>query len=371
MISNYIKELIQNEKRVIIPDLGAFMIQNTPNGKVISFNDFLKFNDGMLVNKIIVNEHFDTTKSKELIKKFVKDVENALKDGGKFPIEGIGYLLKTDRGEIVFEQDENAKAGSSAEASGSSAKSTKAKKTKTAEPADSQKTEAPEKQEPATEPTPADATVNVSATNEGKTGDNIVEVESSPIEQIEKPAPAQSKQIINNQINNSNNKQTIKQKSEMEIKTKNKTLNIVLIVVSALIIIGAIVWAVINFHLIDRFRPAQQPVEEPIIVVDTMPEVADSTAIDSTLIEPEPEPVVEEPAVDNSSYYYIIAGSFQNQSYAESFEQQMKDAGFDAHTVQNGSFHCVGLKRFATEREAYNELRVMTAENPNLWVLYK
>ena len=39
MISKYIKELIENNNRIIIPDFGAFMIQNTPDGKQISFND--------------------------------------------------------------------------------------------------------------------------------------------------------------------------------------------------------------------------------------------------------------------------------------------------------------------------------------------
>ena len=64
MINEYIKELISNNSRVIIPDFGAFMIQNSDNGKIISFNDFLKFNDGVLVNKIIVNEHILELESK-------------------------------------------------------------------------------------------------------------------------------------------------------------------------------------------------------------------------------------------------------------------------------------------------------------------
>jgi len=361
MINDYIQQLIQSNSRVIVPDLGAFMIQDTPEGKVISFNDFLKFNDGMLVNKIVVNEHIDTTKSKEQIKAYVKEVENTLKKGEKFAIDGVGFLVKSDRGDIVFEQDANAGVSSKTE--------TKSAKTKKIKTETTNKPTAEVTNDKVTEEQPVKIE-NTTQISDNKT-DNIVEVESAAIEQINKNEPEVKPKTenVNNQINNSFSK-TNKQNNEMEIKTKNKTLNIVLIVVSALIIIGAIVWAVINFNLIGRFRPAQQPVEEPVIV-DTLPAV-DTTAVDSTTIEPEPEPIVEEqPAVDNSSYYYIVAGSFQNHSYAESFEQQMKDAGFDAHTVQNGSFYCVGLKRFATEREAYNELRVIMVENPNLWILYK
>lgn len=364
MINEYIKELISNNSRVIIPDLGAFMIQDSPTGKIISFNDFLKFNDGVLVNKIIVNEHIDATASKEQVKKYVKEVEAVLKNGDKFLIEGVGYLSKSSNGDIVFEQDETA-ISAGAEKKKTTAKTTtkSAKTTKTEAPA---ATETP-KDEPVTTPS-----VSVEAKDD-KT--NMIEIESSKIKPepvvVEQPKPvpsipAEPKKEIN-QANNTY-KQSFTTQKNMEIKTKNKALNIVLIVVSALIIIGAIVWAVINFNLIGRFRPAQQP-ETPVIV-DTLPAV-DTVAVDSVEIEPVAEPVVEEPAVDNSSYYYIIAGSFQNPAYAESFEQQMKNAGFDAHTVRNGSFYCVGLKRFATEREAYNELNVMTAENPNLWVLFK
>ena len=365
MINEYIKELISNNSRVIIPDFGAFMIQNSDNGKIISFNDFLKFNDGVLVNKIIVNEHIDATQSKEQIKKYVKEIEAVLKNGDKFLIDGVGYLSKGSNGDIVFEQsDDTAPAP---------------KKAKPAAKKTAAKTTAPKTEEVADTPK-AESAAQTPAPEKKDDGSNMIEVESSKIEPgfqnttttanttTLEPITLEPKKEINVNQTNSTYTQSFTTQKNMEIKTKNKTLNIVLIVVSALIIIGAIVWAVINFNLIGRFRPAQQP-ETPVIV-DTLPAV-DTVAVDSVEVEPVAEPVVEEPAVDNSSYFYIIAGSFQNPAYAESFEQQMKNAGFDARTVRNGSFYCVGLKRFATEREAYNELNIMTAENPNLWVLFK
>ena len=53
MIKNYLKGLIESNSRVIVPDFGAFMVQTSAKGKQISFNDFLKFNDGLLANEII------------------------------------------------------------------------------------------------------------------------------------------------------------------------------------------------------------------------------------------------------------------------------------------------------------------------------
>ena len=109
MISKYIKELIPGNSRIIIPDFGAFMIQDTPSGKVITFNDFLKFNDSVLLNKIITSEKVDAAKGKEAIKTFVSEIEAAFKAGESFAVEGVGYLSKDGQNNINFVQDENAK----------------------------------------------------------------------------------------------------------------------------------------------------------------------------------------------------------------------------------------------------------------------
>ncbi|NJM14971.1 MAG: hypothetical protein HC896_05945 [Bacteroidales bacterium] len=47
----YIVELLNSNKRVIIPDFGAFIVkQGTPVTYV--FNEFLKYNDGLLIDHV-------------------------------------------------------------------------------------------------------------------------------------------------------------------------------------------------------------------------------------------------------------------------------------------------------------------------------
>ena len=132
----------------------------------------------------------------------------------------------------------------------------------------------------------------------------------------------------------------------MEIKTKNKTLTTVLIVVAGLVILGVLAWAIIDF-VVPRFRTAREP--EPPVVEEPVPAI-DSTAFADTLEVVEPEPViVEEPVDPNSMRYHLIAGSFQVESNAIRFQQDMQSRGYNAVILtRNTGYHYVSIKQFET-----------------------
>lgn len=356
MIGKYIKELIPENSRVIIPDFGAFMIQDTPNGKVISFNDFLKFNDSVLLNKIILTEKVDANQGKESIKAYVKEIETAFKSGEQFAIEGVGYLSKDAQGNIVFTQDENAKKSASAKPATKKEPAVKKETAKATPKAEEKKDDAHiikiGEQSPKMEVKPAEP--------ERKEEPKVIIPTATPTASKPSSQPGINKPTINNQ------------NSKMEIKTKNKKLNVVIIIVASLVILGILVWLAIDLKLVERFKPAQQPQEE--VVIDTTP-VVDTTPVIDTMPEVvEPEPViVSEPASDpNAKHCYIIAGSFQVESNAVRFQQQMIEAGYQAEIVtRNNGFNYVSLKRFDTRVEAVAEWRNMINENPNLWILIK
>ena len=328
MISKYIKELIPDNSRIIIPDFGAFMIQDTPNGKVISFNDFLKFNDSVLLNRIITSEKVDAAKGKEAIKAYVANIEAAFKAGESFAVEGVGYLSKDGQNNIIFEQDENAK---------SKGKPKKAAQPKVEAPAaEPAKTEAP-----AAPKTAQPAPTTVSAPKPATPSQPAAE--KKPLSQ---PASAQRTTISN--TNYSNNK--------MEIKTKNnKTLTTVLIIVAALIIVGVLIWMAIDFNWFGRFMPAKEA-PAPIEVIDTTPAV-DTLAVDTVAVVEEPQPVViSEPVDPNSMHYHLIAGSFQVESNAIRFKEDMRSRGYEANIVtRHSGYYYVSIKMFETYSEAVAE----------------
>ena len=159
----------------------------------------------------------------------------------------------------------------------------------------------------------------------------------------------------------------------MEIKTKNnKTLTTVLIIVAALIIVGVLIWMAIDFNWFGRFMPAKEA-PAPIEVIDTTPAV-DTVAVDTVAVAEEPQPVVvSEPVDPNSMHYHLIAGSFQVESNAIRFQEDMRSRGYDANIVTRrySAYHYVSIKMFETYSEAVAEWRNMVGENPNLWILVK
>ena len=345
MISKYIKELIPGNSRIIIPDFGAFMIQDTPSGKVISFNDFLKFNDSVLLNKIITSEKVDAAKGKEAIKAYVAEIEIAFKAGESFAVEGVGYLSKDGQNNINFVQDESAKAKGKTKVAAKSKAEPKAEvKAEDAKPASAPASElkaaAPEvKQQPTAAPKPQAAAPQPTATPKTTT-------------------------YINNSYTN----------NKMEIKTKNnKSVTTVLIIVAALVIVGVLVWMAIDFNWFGPFKKAKETPAAPVEVIDTTP-VVDTVAVDTVAVVEEPEPViVSEPTVDPSSKRcHIIAGSFQIESNALRYQEDMRSRGYDAQIVtRNTGYYYVSIKQFDTRAEAVAEWRNMVYENPNLWILIK
>ena len=147
----------------------------------------------------------------------------------------------------------------------------------------------------------------------------------------------------------------------MEIKTKDKTLTTVLIIVAALVIVGVLIWLAIDFNWFGRFMPAKEA-PAPVEVIDTTPAV-DTTAVD-TLEVAEPEPViVEEPVDPSSKHYHLIAGSFQVESNALRFQEDMRSRGYEAVILtRNTGYHYVSIKAFDTRAEAIAEWRNMTLE---------
>lgn len=105
MINNYLKTLLADNKRVIIPDFGGFVVKRSAAGDIISFNSFLKFNDDLLVSLIAAEEGVDKTQALKQIKDAVVAINTSLDTEGKYTIEEVGFLIKDKKGNIRFVDD--------------------------------------------------------------------------------------------------------------------------------------------------------------------------------------------------------------------------------------------------------------------------
>ena len=102
-MENYILSLIKENNRVIVPNFGAFIVAKE-NGFSVLFNNFLSFNDGLLVEYIVKKEHVTNEEAENKINEFVEKLKSTLDEKGTYVIEKLGTFTKDATGILRFEQ---------------------------------------------------------------------------------------------------------------------------------------------------------------------------------------------------------------------------------------------------------------------------
>jgi nucleoid DNA-binding protein len=100
-MEKYLIELLESNNRVIVPDLGAFIIRQQEPRELV-FNDLLAFNDGMLTAHIKQEEGISMSKAQVRIEEFVDQVKKVLTKGDIYHLENLGYLKMDDSSKIEF-----------------------------------------------------------------------------------------------------------------------------------------------------------------------------------------------------------------------------------------------------------------------------
>jgi hypothetical protein len=98
--------LIRNNRRIIIPDIGAF-ITNSPDENTV-FSPLLKHNDGLLEEELQKEGVADTA---VFLKELAENIISVVERGQRYHIAGLGYFLKDGSIRFVFEETEKDVAG--------------------------------------------------------------------------------------------------------------------------------------------------------------------------------------------------------------------------------------------------------------------
>ena len=104
-MEQYILELIRSNNRVIIPNFGAFIVAKE-KGFTILFNNFLSFNDGLLVEHVISKEGIDKLDATDRVNKFVERINKTLDTTGSYELKDLGVFTKDSTGILRFTQGE-------------------------------------------------------------------------------------------------------------------------------------------------------------------------------------------------------------------------------------------------------------------------
>jgi len=113
-LTNYISDLLYRYECVLVPEFGAFLTQKhaakidatthvfLPPRKVISFNEQLKQNDGLLANHIAVSDSCTYNEAVAKIAGFVSNLKGKLISGETVLIEKIGYFSLNNESKLQF-----------------------------------------------------------------------------------------------------------------------------------------------------------------------------------------------------------------------------------------------------------------------------
>lgn len=114
-LEHYIEELLYRYNCVIVPEFGAFLTQTKsafikeethtfyPPSKIISFNEQLVSNDGLLVSFVAETEKTTYNAMLSRLALVGKEWKNKLANGERLAIGNIGKLWLNKEGKIIFE----------------------------------------------------------------------------------------------------------------------------------------------------------------------------------------------------------------------------------------------------------------------------
>ena len=114
-LENYISDLLYRYDCVTVPGFGAFLTNRIsakvhetthsfyPPKKVLSFNEQLQHNDGLLCSYISEVEKIPYESALQKIGKHVKSIKSFLVEGETLTFQNIGELMLNNEGKIIFE----------------------------------------------------------------------------------------------------------------------------------------------------------------------------------------------------------------------------------------------------------------------------
>jgi SPOR domain len=104
-MDKYLLEILKDVNTIIIPGLGALTITNKDTGEIM-FMPYLKHDDGKLSAYIAEKEGMEENDAKNLIAKYVREINTELDKGGSYDMFKFGSFVKSND-DIDFKNWEN------------------------------------------------------------------------------------------------------------------------------------------------------------------------------------------------------------------------------------------------------------------------
>jgi len=105
MINNYLRELVQNNRRVIIPDFGAFLKKDKDTAKsddFVTFSPFLRFNDGLLEGYLAEKKNITKEEASATVRRYVQEIKQTIAKQRPYYVDDLGAFYEDERGSVQF-----------------------------------------------------------------------------------------------------------------------------------------------------------------------------------------------------------------------------------------------------------------------------
>jgi len=357
-MEKYLQELIRNNNRVIIPDFGAFIVSHD-KGQHILFNNFLSFNDGLLVSHICDAEGINSDKALERIHEFVAQIKETLKKDEQFKIAGIGTLKQKEGAALVFEAEipENERVEMKEESPQETQKPEPNRPTPAANKNETIK-KTPEKKDEDNQP----------AQQTNLNADDLLDLDT-PTKNIDIKPPRQTP-IKKEQQTKPEPKKAPDLAPPQKEKTSVSGWIWILIIIILLLAGGAILYFFTDIP--DRIFGTTEPNTEVMIPLPT-PAVTEPVDSVATAAEPVPEPKTEIPKTTpvSTRQHHIIVASFKNKSGAETLKDQLITKGFEkASVMERNGRYLVSAEWHSSVSEAFRRQEtILNKYRMENWIL--
>ncbi len=368
--SQYIAELLEEHDYVIVPGLGAFKASHRPArfdesgkklmppAKVLSFNQELKLNDGLLSGFLVHRLKISVSRAQKLTGEFSDDVVFRLGQGEMVELEGLGNLVSV-AGNIKFSP-----AGSSSDTAGSFGLEPVAislpgtNHTEDEVDPGGKGDEWIAETNRAEEVVPGEAVTGlVAANDQGET----VEPEGKVAGLVAASGPEKQddREVTSN----------LGEQVNPVAKTSRPVIWIVLIIILAFL---AAVWFLF-FHTRQDSEASKPPQMATPVAPTPGPATADSMVTTSEPVGKDSVSAIHV-APSPGDLYFMVGGSFRSQQNADQYFTKMSAKGFHpVHLGQLGSYFLVAIDSFKTEREAVSAINDYNDRFPDAgaWVFHR
>lgn len=362
-MENYILSLIKENNRVIIPNFGAFIVAKE-NGFSVLFNNFLSFNDGLLVDHIVSEESITKEEAEQKVNDYVEQVKGTLDNKGQYTIAGLGTFTKDNTGILRFEQDDDLTADSTPKTEIITSTPESDELLDIDSNTDAEKTEEPAESTDYLPETSLNDSTPIAEVVEEPTAENDTILEEEREEEEEDPIV-----VAHKYLDEDNSK-------------RNRSIAIFL---SAFILLPIIGFSIYFFLLKDnspaktqkKIKTEQKKIEVKPIPVDESAGTIEAGPTSATQKDTAKDAATEEPKkfvkTDVQKPHQLIVGSFSSEVNANKMIEKLKAKGYEnSFWFMHNNRYLVSLESFAKVYEAQaRQEEILQSDRMESWIMTK